>query len=1351
MIKKTVWVGVCVFVCGTAFGAGDGSVEAPRVYLEAHRALSLAGKAAGQKYAVSVRELDGLVGPLTVGGRVAAKDLMERVAKATDTELSWKGGIAVFQPFPSDGLEKAVQDLKSPDRNARRRAVYALGETQRLEAIESLCGALGDKDPSVSFGAALALASLEGDFAHNEWPGRVSVFELPGLKLDLDSLLWLIEDEAARGGREWNAAVSVLARARERQLPRAIWMDVWAKRKNTIIPCIWAMGRCGDSEVKSTLAKRIRNTFTNQAGDRYAVGAALGKLGMLDILDMHAFGDRRGKTPEIRGAVAYGLGFAQDGSKAAVLLEKMLVDSDSRVRELAVFSLGELNTDKAVRMLSATLADGKADILLRAAAARALGRTTVPDAVKLLAAAAQQNDNRLRIAAAEALGDLGGRAAIGILQALVKINDRWVKASAVRSLAAINGRAEALLTDPNTDVEVKVAAAIGLGQSRVPAAAGPLVKAAMDPANDRRLREYAVRSLAMLANRAGQPALKQLIEAESPVRMTVLPLRHLDLGDDAKMVEYVSDWIFRGKSVAEKISAVECVGEAATEETANLLTGGSDVFHNHARWTHVWYLIRSRSSIVRKRLIYLLKNSRRSGVRTNAALALVGRQDPDAIDALISACGDPVSLVRKSAAVALGETGSPLAARPLIRLMERDDDMTTAHQALRSLRRHDLVRLPQVQEAFAAVKGTERDCGVPGGGSRGDNSWVLSNYAADVNDLTVPNLTYESSMAYDSVKGQTVQWGAHGRRSDAPQTGMTWILDARTLSWRRPVPRQEPPATCCNRGPVFDPVRRLFISPKSGMGGHGWTMYLRKNVTWSVPWVFDTSKEEWYPMRPMEHTGGGYSQVPDCFDTRSDVMLIPSSRAVVYDAHRNRWEKMAAPRVAPPSLSNGLCAYDPVTGRAVMAGGQDEKGRMRTWAYDLSKNAWAELEAKNAPAPMRGGVMVYDSANDVMIALVQKGPRIATAVYHLREGRWEEPMPSYPAPCYHQFDAVYDPIRNATVITGGWEWGQSGSIPARETWTYRYKSGGKRHDTLKSVPRDLKLDVTKDGKVVLSWKAPEDGAPNGYSVYRADGKNPWSAEYTRIGKTSAGDTTFTVTGKTGACCFRVCSVLDKAKEGLPGNVVRTVPLPVREISASRAADGAVALSWLASGGPGVIGYNIYRAPAKEYDPWKKTFDPKKIITGELAKVNEKPVEEIFYTDRPGGPAAACSELKWGGLFIYVVRAVNSLGLESGNSPATLSIPGTPGPVIPVRLGDGRTLVVSGAIAPAALAGYSLYRLDSYRGDHVYRMKGAPQTGTVFVDDEAWPAGDRRSYFVIARDEMGQMGVPSTPGWAINMP
>ena len=44
-----------------------------------------------------------------------------------------------------------------------------------------------------------------------------------------------------------------------------------------------------------------------------------------------------------------------------------------------------------------------------------------------------------------------------------------------------------------------------------------------------------------------------------------------------------------------------------------------------------------------------------------------------------------------------------------------------------------------------------------------------------------------------------------------------------------------------------------------------------------------------------------------------------------------------------------------------------------------------------------------------------------------------------------------------------------------------------------------------------------------------------------------------------------------------------------------------------------------------------------------------------------------------------------------------------------------------------------------------------ERGAVFVDEESWPSADRRAYYVIAVDGAGQLGVPSSPGWARNMP
>lgn len=1348
-----------------AHRAPASSVRAPRAYLEVQKALALAGRSGG-KYAVSARRMEGLVGPFVVGETVTVQDLLGRVARATGTELSWRGEIAVFQPpRPAGGLPRigspGLGKKSLPAAAARRRAAYALGESCRLEAIAPLCAALDDPDASVRRLAVLGLASFEGNFDHEEWPGRGSIFELPGVTLETDALLWLVEDEAAQGGEEWKAAVSVLGRAREGQLPRAIWWAVWVKTPGTIVPAIRALGRCGDPAVRRTLDKRIRNTFTNRAADRFTVARALARLGMLDVLATHAFKARRGATPGIRCAVAYGLGLCAPRDAALAVLEKMFADPDSRVRETAVFALGEMNTTPAAERLGALLADEKAGVAFRAAAAAALARVTDVAAHAPLFAAVKSPDARLRAAVAEALGDLGGRRTTDALRPMLGEGDRWVRAAAARSLAAVGVPSDALakiLLDSKEDPEVRIAIALGMGQGHSPEWAGSLGAVALDATAPRRLREYAVRSLAMLANRAGQPALKKLIEADPPMRMTELPLRYLDFGDDTATVAYLADYVLRGRTRHDQIAAVERVGELGTPEGTALLAGGGKVFDNHTRWTHTWYLIRSRSALVRRTLIELLGASRRSGVRINAALALAGRRDPETVRALIAACGDAHERVRSSAACALGECGDPAAAAALVRLMEKDEDIIVAHQALRALRRREFASFASVRDAFDRVRGTGRDCGAPGAvppvPEQPANTWVLRRYARDIGDLRLPNLTYESSLTYDSVHEQMVQWGAHGRRADAPQTGMTWLLDMTRLAWTRPAPRQEPPGTCLNRGLTFDPVRALAISPKSGKGGHGWVSYLRKHAAWSVPWVFDARAGEWYPMRPPKHFGS-HTQAPTCFDARRDVMLLASGKPIVYDAHANEWAKVSASGPLPKFSSGVPSAYDPVTGRCIVATGADSRGRARTWAFDLGAKTWTDLMPENPPPPLRSTPMVYDAANDVMLAFHSEPGRIAVYVYHLRENRWEAAPLASPAPSYHMFDAAYDPVRNVTVLTGGWEWGQSGVVPVRENWTYRYRPAPQREGKSPGAPRALALVLSDKGEVAaLSWKPPASGAAAGYRVYRGEGEHPWTAKLACVTAAPVKETHYVETQPLAAgkhYYYQVRAVGADGKEGVPSTLTRTQPGVVREIFAARGADGRVELSWAESAGPGVAGYNVYRAKVEPVDLWQKGFDPAK-IKGKLVRLNRTPLKDAAFTDDPGEAAGLCGESSgWAPLCAYVVRAMNARGEESGPSPVTLSIPAPPGPVLPVRLNDGRTLVISGRSPATPLAGHALYRLDSYKGDRTYRLRGAPQAGSVFVDGESWPSADRRAYYVIAVDGAGQLGVPSSPGWARDMP
>jgi len=1338
------------------------TVAAPRAYLEAAKALDLVGRRAGQTYVVVTRNLNGLVGPFAIGQEIAVPELLAMVAKATGTELSAAGDVPVFQHERPDELEQALSDVTAGDVQKRRCAAFALGESQRLVAAAPLMHAVSDENRSVSRAALLALASLEGDFYVDRWPGRLSVFELPDVTLDVDPLMWLIEDGAEPASREWLAAVSVLGRARNGELSRSAWWNIYARRQGTILATIRALGRCGDRDMRNPLESHLRSVTTNVEADRFEAAAALAKIGEVRRLVQS---DPESTAVGIRCAAAYGLGFSGT-AETLDALKRMLADPDSRVAELAALSLGRHDSEEAVELLGRTLNGQHAPMPVRAAAANALGRSTRPGAAAALATETKAAEPVVAAAAADALGTVGGPRAVKALAPLLDADDRWLVAAAGRALASLgptdaSGKLASLLADANTDLEVRIAIAIGLGQSRAPEAAGPLSTVAVDEDADLRLRQYAARSLAMLADRAGQATLRTFLDGDPPLQLRLLALRHLDLGDPHETVGTLTWWATHGKPRHEQATAYERIGEIGTPEGTRFLAGGYETFDNYTRWTCIWPLIRNESRPVRRALIELLRGSRRRTQRTNAAIALGGPgtahaapPDPDAVDALIAACEDPAESVRVAAADSLGLIGDLPAAPALIKALQRGQSVRVAHHALRALRSRELASLPQVRTALEQARRTRRDCGAPGGPSLADqpaNSFVLRCFDRDYDDLSLPNLSYESALCADGT-GRIIQWGSHGRRYDSPQTGLTWLFDVKAGNWRRPAPKQEPPGICMTRGIVCDTTRGLVMATRvpTGMGGHGYVMYLRKFAAFSVPWVFDIAAGEWYPMRPAPHPGSaGY--VGACFDWRNDAVLVLKNGVQVYDTHANTWTSLAPEprpdvvRGCPPS------AYDPVSGRLVVVTGADERGRAMTWAYDLAANTWTDLNSSNPPPALGDAPMIYDSANDAMLAFKRGGGRTSVYAYHPRENRWESLPAANPSPDYALFDAAYDPVNNVTVLCGGEDASCSGEPGVRETWTYRYRPAAKKTVGASNAPRALRLDISSDGAVRLSWSRPVAEA-HGYHVYRGTGDHPWVADFRRITEKPLQTTEFTDPEKLGSAVhyYRVVPVGPDGEEGFASNIVRTQPLPVREVFAARGSDGSVGLSWTCSAGPAVAGYNVYRAPAEPLDLWSEHFDPM-TNAGEFVKLNDKVVEETSFADRPGDDVTPCAETSWAPFQAYVVRAVNVLGVESGPSPATLSIPAPPGPLVVVPLEDGGRLVVSGASGSAPLAGCHLYRLDCYRGDLIFRGHGAPHAGTVFVDDQTWPVGDRQAYYVVPVDELGQLGVPSSPGWGREMP
>ena len=127
-----------------------------------------------------------------------------------------------------------------------------------------------------------------------------------------------------------------------------------------------------------------------------------------------------------------------------------------------------------------------------------------------------------------------------------------------------------------------------------------------------------------------------------------------------------------------------------------------------------------------------------------------------------------------------------------------------------------------------------------------------------------------------------------------------------------------------------------------------------------------------------------------------------------------------------------------------------------------------------------------------------------------------------------------------------------------------------------------------------------------------------------------------------------------------------------------------------------------------------------------------------YRDPKGKPYA------WR-VYAYRVRAVNRLGVESGDSPWFLTIPEAPQHVFSRERGKTVDLKWAKHKDPRVV-GYNIYRMwHRFGGTPFDRLNDEPVKGTTFTDTQAGRKTHR--YFVVAVDALGQEGLVSSPVWS----
>ena len=1015
-------------------------------------------------------------------------------------------------------------------------------------------------------------------------------------------------------------------------------------------------------------------------------------------------------------------------SEGQARLLELADDPDRRVRCAAVCSLARLGTAEGIgRAASALTAEG-ANVDERIAALLGLGRSYAPDAADPLAKVARDATQPER---------LRQYAVLGLARLLRPIHSPSPSQGQAQPAGGGRGQDPAARkeTTPHPD---------------------PLPGGERGSAPD--------------ADRAVRQHLRDLADETSPAYLS-LAVRELALETPAAtaafLIPYLTHAGREGACAAAGRLAEIGYGPAVVE-----LLEGSDIFDNHTRMMHMWGTIRAGGRGVTMALVEATRN-KRGTIRRTAAFALGGRLYPEAIDALLRLARDANWRVRAAAAQSLGITPDPRAIDALIDLATKDENLRVAHEAVRALRLRDYRHLPEVQAALEPLVGTQRDAGgigpkPPPLADQPDHSFVLRAWAEHVEEDLVSSLTYEASICYDSHNGRAVHWGAHGRRYDTPQTAQTWLYDPNANQWTRlTTSREWPNGVCGVRGTMFDRTNKAVVSPRSGgSNGHGWHNALRANLMHSSPWVFDVTTDQWYAARTEGFWGGGY--MPSSHDPLNGINVWWRGGLKGFDVYANRWIDIEPDGPAPACPGDTGGEFDPKTGRFIAVAAD------ATWAFDPAANRWTDLKPAGDHPPVCP--MVYDTANDVMLSFKALEHEVGVWVYHLRENRWERLPAVAPCPARGKiWDLTYDERDNVVIIpVTEPHIGQTASLTNRETWTYRYrggpksaatsengnrgvpspltgegKGGGEHAGLAPAAPRDVHCATAADGGVTVGWTS--DGDADAFRIERGVGDQPWRVEWEQVGEVDGGQCEFGDTPTEKVLTFyRVLAAGSDGSVSPPSVPGRTAPRMVQHVTAVVRPEGGVQLRWAEREGSDAVGYHVYRAAVDLGCAWYERFDPGSVFES-LERITESPVAGSAFVDGGATVTGEGDELTWPATFAYVVRPVNSWGVEGGPSPVTLALPDPPGPVRIVPWADGRRLVLWSTCLSGHVVGYHLHRMDDWHRHHVFRLQPAPLASPGFWDTEDVPTHDRRRYAAVGVDPLGALGHPTSGAWSHGYP
>lgn len=965
-----------------------------------------------------------------------------------------------------------------------------------------------------------------------------------------------------------------------------------------------------------------------------------------------------------------------------------------------------------------------------------------PEARKAAIESSKDANPFTRLSAVRAMTRFGGSAALARLNELVDDSDELVRAEARQGMGWLGGVKEAerlaamVAKERTVSREAPDAALVGLGLLLPPAAREIAIKTIVDLMQEPKACPWSAGRAAVLLN---DPRLLPGLMKVFGQNRSGAPLR---------------------------VDCFDALGQLGTKEITQMMARNWWEYENMARYEGGRMLRENlHQPAVHETLLDL---TRAQGDSQEAAVfSLCNSRDPRAVAALaeVLTSGKGAYL---GAGTSLGLIADPAATDALMAVAS-DAAHPGRFVAARALRMRDLAWQPKVKAMLVSLYGWREDGSVPPVSEQKPGTWVLRRYQRDFDDMTVSTLTYESAVAYDSTRGRVFHWGAHGKRYDSPQNGDTWIYDAADNQWTEGGRNENPPGTCMTREICYDAnADRLLVRGASG-GGHGWLFYREQRLRGGSPWAYDPAADRWTSMRSGP-SGITLSHLIE-FDSHNGTVLWagrptlppapklpagapkpppPPPQPVLigrYDAWTNTWS-VAASQPDGPMGGFNASAYDPQRGRMLYM----RKGEL--WAYDAVTNAWTNLKPKNAPG--RPEPLVYDSVNDRAVLVAESHGGATVHAYNPDTNEWSVLPAGAMRPDHSEWDAAFDERHNVVVVAGGKITACPGSPNCRELWTYRVADGAGPV----GAPGPAIATATAEG-IRVTWQPAVDKRVTGYRVSRADAGLPLGAKFTPLTEKSVTKPEFVDTTRLPAgqpAIYAIESVTAAGERSAGRSMARTVPPVVIGVVAMWSADKKARVTWDKSAAGDVVGYNVYRSavrpgPLYSDNPFAGGFS-------EFVKVNADPVKDCQFLDS----AAAEDKLPDGQPLpagwalaprAYRVCAVNSLGLESGPGPWSVTLPRTVQRIEAQRRDDGSVVVRWTKDPSPDVVGYAIYRQDNWANRWATRVNAAPVTEATFIDPAdgvpygAQPMGERQRYWVVAVDRFGQEGPSGTGAWSFN--